>query len=70
MQHVEAGFLRLRLNHLSVAELSSSLQGDSEMLLKRWLSGFREPVGNEAQTGEHHMHRNSAHQSGPPDTMT
>jgi len=44
MQYVEAGFLRLRLQNLSVAELSSSLQGDREMLLKRWLSGDREPV--------------------------
>ena len=41
---VRAGFCISVLTKLSVAELSSSLQGDSEMLLKRWLSGFREPV--------------------------
>jgi hypothetical protein len=51
MHHRQGGFLRLPPGLQGIADLSSSLRGDSQMPLKRWLSGFREPVCN--QTGEH-----------------
>jgi hypothetical protein len=69
MQFGQGGFLRLRRECLSVAELSSSLQGDPEMLLKRWLSGRREPVETKYRL-ESTMNRHALHRPDRPDTMT